>query len=126
MASWQAVFEPERRSVHFCPDCGTLLSVPSDGDVMSCDLCHRSIPIDDLETMKPVTLHSERIAKRAEKSKPVQHETKTNTGATVREPCPECGHPELHFTTAQLRSADEGQTIFYECPKCEHKFSVNA
>jgi DNA-directed RNA polymerase I subunit RPA12 len=25
----------------------------------------------------------------------------------------------------QLRSVDEGSTVFYECVKCSHKFSQN-
>ena len=46
--------------------------------------------------------------------------------AKVAETCPECGHPELEFFTMQLRSVDEGQTVFYECPQCRHKYSVNS
>ncbi|KAF8390419.1 hypothetical protein HHK36_024945 [Tetracentron sinense] len=45
--------------------------------------------------------------------------------AVVTEPCPRCRNPQLEYYTKQLRSADEGQTVFYECPKCKHKFSVN-
>ena len=45
--------------------------------------------------------------------------------ATTREPCPKCAHPELQYYTMQLRSADEGQTVFYECSKCGHTFSTN-
>jgi len=47
------------------------------------------------------------------------------TRATVDEPCPKCGHQGLEFYTLQLRSADEGQTVFYECPSCNHKYSQN-
>ena len=49
----------------------------------------------------------------------------TRHRATVDEPCPKCNHPQLEFYTMQLRSADEGQTVFYECPNCGHKFSQN-
>ena len=45
--------------------------------------------------------------------------------ATVDEPCPKCNHRVLRFYTMQLRSADEGQTVFYECKKCRHTFSQN-
>ena len=45
--------------------------------------------------------------------------------ATVDEPCPKCDNHVLRFYTMQLRSADEGQTVFYECEKCKHTFSQN-
>ena len=50
---------------------------------------------------------------------------KQSTRATVEEECPECGHPELEFYTMQMRSVDEGQTVFYECLECRFKFSQN-
>eukprot|EP00955_Chlamydomonas_euryale_P018107 192819-Chlamydomonas_euryale.AAC.3 len=45
--------------------------------------------------------------------------------AQVDEACPKCGNQGMEFYTMQLRSADEGQTVFYECPKCRHKYSQN-
>ncbi|KAA0154936.1 hypothetical protein FNF27_02989 [Cafeteria roenbergensis] len=46
--------------------------------------------------------------------------------ALVDEPCPKCAHSQMFFYTMQMRSADEGQTVFFECPKCGHNYSVNA
>jgi DNA-directed RNA polymerase I subunit RPA12 len=45
--------------------------------------------------------------------------------AEVNEPCPKCDNDRLRFYTMQLRSADEGQTVFYECEKCKFTFSQN-
>jgi DNA-directed RNA polymerase I subunit RPA12 len=44
----------------------------------------------------------------------------------VDETCPKCAHKQMYFYTMQMRSADEGQTVFYECPECTHTYSVNA
>lgn len=43
----------------------------------------------------------------------------------ISEECPQCQHPEMRFSEVQMRSADEGTTIFYTCPKCGHKFNTN-
>lgn len=43
--------------------------------------------------------------------------------ATVDEPCPECQHSQAKFYTLQLRSVDEGSTVFYECLGCKHKWN---
>ena len=53
------------------------------------------------------------------------NEKQTVQHARIDEPCPNCQHTELLFYTMQLRSADEGSTVFYECEKCKHKFSQN-
>ena len=45
--------------------------------------------------------------------------------ATIDETCPNCGFEEMTFYTMQLRSVDEGQTVFYSCVPCGHTFSVN-
>ena len=45
--------------------------------------------------------------------------------ATVEEECPKCGFNKMSFYTMQMRSVDEGQTVFYTCLRCAHKFSTN-
>lgn len=37
----------------------------------------------------------------------------------VERKCEKCGNEEMMYTTQQTRSADEGQTVFFTCPKCK-------
>lgn len=44
-----------------------------------------------------------------------------NTTSVIAQRCEECGREEVRYYTQQLRSADEGSTVFYECD-CGHKY----
>ena len=43
----------------------------------------------------------------------------------VEEECPKCKYHRMSFYTMQMRSVDEGQTVFYTCLSCNYKFSTN-
>lgn len=45
-----------------------------------------------------------------------------HTRATILNDCPKCGHDKMYFWTAQIRSADEGSTVFYECVSCAFRY----
>lgn len=40
-------------------------------------------------------------------------------GPIVDRKCPQCQNDKMSYATLQLRSADEGQTVFYTCTKCK-------
>jgi len=43
-------------------------------------------------------------------------------GPVVDRQCPQCQNDKMSYATVQLRSADEGQTVFYTCTKCKYVF----
>lgn len=45
------------------------------------------------------------------------------TNAVINQMCEKCGREEVRFYTQQLRSADEGSTVFYVCD-CGHKYAI--
>ena len=68
---------------------------------------------------KPTAFPSALRAKRSE----VQtiEEGDVQTSSTIDLPCEKCGRPQVRYYTQQLRGADEGTTVFYECV-CGHKY----
>lgn len=107
------------------PDCGD----------MNCDKCGFSCRVEDLgnlvtvtrSTPKPVPtwLADYRVAQAVAKGGHAAAVASGPARATVSEECPKCKADTMEYYTMQLRSADEGQTVFFECRACGHKFSVN-
>ncbi|KAI9598967.1 hypothetical protein BDF19DRAFT_429671 [Syncephalis fuscata] len=115
-------------SLFFCPSCGNLLDSIAEQTVIVCNQCGDSQSTRLFESFEVVTKSSENAFNSPLKLKRmlVQQTNKREKAATIKEKCPKCGAPEMSFHTMQLRSADEGQTIFYNCVKCGYKFSVNS
>ena len=114
----------------FCPNCRHTLTVNATGNV-GCSICHYSTNL----SAYPVASLPSRTTKSANRPDPLWAKSDEEQAALrnlsepkrmrVEEPCIKCGAEEVEFYTVQLRSVDEGQTVFYECPKCSHTWSVN-
>jgi len=47
---------------------------------------------------------------------------KIETLPKTREECSNCGNMEAYFWTVQTRAGDEGETRFFECTRCRHRW----
>lgn len=122
-------------SLIFCDDCGNLLDNPEDkinnSNVIECSQCQAEYAKSQFTNLKVVTSTSEdafpsslRLKRSVVKTNLKRDELKDD-GATIKEKCPKCGHDEMRYQTLQLRSADEGATVFYTCIKCNYKYRTN-
>jgi len=57
------------------------------------------------------------VAEGAAEGKPIEE-----TMPTVKIECPKCGHDEAYWYSQQTRAADEPETQFFICKKCNHKW----
>ena len=116
----------------FCPQCGTILDEPVTESVQ-CTSCPFSCKFVDVMIPESITRSepsqkptwAQQDDEKDSSKKTLSTEKQMVQHATIDEPCPNCQNPQLLFYTMQLRSADEGSTVFYECEKCNHKFSQN-
>ena len=129
-------------SLVFCNDCGNLLGGSSgeENAILVCEVCgaqwkgNSSCPSFQSKTTKALwqDTSDKSVSTRSKpsafpsalrlKRSAIQTLTEADaqTAAKIRQTCPKCGRKEMTFTTAQLRSADEGTTVFYVC-KCGHR-----
>ncbi|EKM83361.1 hypothetical protein AGABI1DRAFT_110030 [Agaricus bisporus var. burnettii JB137-S8] len=116
-------------SLLFCPECGTLLSRPKDSaDSIICEQCRHEEPASSYDNIVITTRsHPDAFpsALRQKRKTQTKFHDKGDQGTLVSEKCPACGHMEAYSKEMQLRSADEGSTIFYTCASCKHGWRVN-
>jgi DNA-directed RNA polymerase I subunit RPA12 len=112
---------PFEVDVDFCPACGALLpGLPAYGNVY-CLACNYEVPIEKFASK---TIAYSVVFNKRENflgKKRGDDEDDELDGPTVERTCPKCGHDVMSYATLQLRSADEGETVFYTCVKCKFK-----
>jgi len=112
----------------FCPSCRYTLSVDASGSIR-CAVCpYRSNLANFVSLPTSTTVSSDTpvpLWAKSDEEQAALRASKEPTRATVEETCPKCGAKEVGFYTVQLRSVDEGQTVFYECPGCKYTWSIN-
>eukprot|EP00882_Tetradesmus_deserticola_P023080 GHRQ01025112.1.p1 GENE.GHRQ01025112.1~~GHRQ01025112.1.p1 ORF type:complete len:167 (+),score=28.38 GHRQ01025112.1:142-642(+) len=122
--------QADQNSWMFCPYSGYMLEFDAVRGVAHCPQTGYTKQLEDLEHIKLMSRTNMEDYRRQYQLEPLVKEDLlqkqgTRVRATVDEICPACGNRGLEFYTMQLRSADEGQTVFYECTKCGHKYSTN-
>lgn len=112
----------------FCPSCRATLKVNGSGDI-ECEVCPYRDNLSNMAEIPTKTTYSSNrptpMWAKSDEEQAVLKKSQQPTRATIEEPCVKCGTPEVGYYTVQLRSVDEGQTVFYECPQCNYTWSIN-
>ena len=132
------------QGTHLCPVCGNAFALHADAVVTNCNRCNARIELVHTETDSERFQQSdpiEMMKRRAEEANAhfarggnkftagglVAEEEKRDTRQTEDALCEKCSCVRKCFTHAlQIRGADEGQTIFYECSHCHNQWSLNS
>ncbi|ATY62692.1 Zinc TFIIS-type [Cordyceps militaris] len=113
-------------SLVFCTDCGNLLpsTKGTDRNVLKCECCGA----ENQDTGAKATLTQSKpsdfpsfLRQKLQSSVQAVERHNIQTDSVVPETCQKCGRKEVRYTNLQLRSADEGSTIFYMCD-CGHSW----
>ncbi|XP_012281172.1 DNA-directed RNA polymerase I subunit RPA12 [Orussus abietinus] len=110
----------------FCPDCGAILPLLGDVGGVTCYACKRKWGPEVFGDMAmSYTLYFNAKDAYASSKKDDDDEEDVD-GPIVERRCPQCQNDQMSYATLQLRSADEGQTVFYTCTKCKYKETENS
>ncbi|MFQ5977649.1 MAG: transcription factor S [Candidatus Heimdallarchaeota archaeon] len=106
----------------FCDKCGALLIPVRDEKkeaALQCPKCGMKATNSAIEEGKYVLTqkieHSEK-----DETVVIDNGLDGDTLPTATVECPKCGHNRASYWQSQIRSADEGMTLFYRCLNCRH------
>ena len=97
----------------FCEKCGALMIPKKDEGktIIGCTKCR------NISTKRQQFILTEK-SEAARKIEVV--DKKVDTLPKTKEDCTKCGHKEAYYWTMQTRAADEAETRFFKCVKCNH------
>ncbi|CAG5866070.1 unnamed protein product [Menidia menidia] len=106
-----------RGDPNFCPECGNVLPLPGVSDTVRCPRCSFRIPVTEFSGQE---VRSVVVFNPAEES---QVSLRDEEGSELKGPvidrrCSRCNKEGMIYHTRQMRSADEGQTVFFTCTHC--------
>ncbi|XP_063241642.1 DNA-directed RNA polymerase I subunit RPA12 [Bacillus rossius redtenbacheri] len=113
----------------FCPECGAILPLLGDKGGVKCYTCKQEFGPEvfgDMRTQYVIHFNSPSDLSKLKRSKRGKGKAPEAEGPTVERQCPVCKNTTMSYATLQLRSADEGQTVFYTCTKCKYKENENS
>lgn len=97
--------------MQFCPKCGSVLVQKRKN--YGCIKCgytskEKSMKIQSVEKMQ------------AKQEVGILRQKESSVWPVTSTTCPKCGYHEAYFWSTQMRAADEGETSFFRCCKCNH------
>lgn len=106
----------------FCPFCGSLLLLSKTRNsayAQKCPGCAYVAPIRRVTQKVTSFTHLNKVATDGDDFDDVES-SKLNRGQTTAARCVDdaCAGKEAQFWQVQMRSADEGATVFYRCTTC--------
>ncbi|XP_062845558.1 DNA-directed RNA polymerase I subunit RPA12 [Trichomycterus rosablanca] len=106
--------------INFCPECGNVLPIPGLQDFITCPRCAFKVPVLDLTGQ---VIRSSVVFNSLEQSSSAvqSDESSELKGPVVDRRCSRCNKEGMVYHTRQMRSADEGQTVFFTCIHCRYK-----
>lgn len=104
----------------FCTECGSL--IPMEGEmnhdtILVCKSCSARVALKSFDGLTS-TFRINFNDPLKEKALRQLRKLKDHKGPIVERRCPRCDSEQMYYFTMQTRSADEGQTVFYTCVKC--------
>eukprot|EP00929_Paragymnodinium_shiwhaense_P115382 TRINITY_DN84217_c0_g1_i1.p1 TRINITY_DN84217_c0_g1~~TRINITY_DN84217_c0_g1_i1.p1 ORF type:complete len:205 (+),score=35.89 TRINITY_DN84217_c0_g1_i1:65-616(+) len=123
------------QELNICVRCGAALDLASVSTAqVSCKFCSFAQAFDPKEDLQAGHAVIEAVGEPAwwkdedeeiEKIKAGVEKEDTIAYPEIAMECQGCGHDKLQFWTRQLRSADEGQTVYFLCKKCGWRTTEN-